>query len=173
MARSPRPDDPLERWPDDLLLRAAQKGNLEAYRVFCNRSLRSLVRALRAACGKASLPKDWSDSVARCAIDFALVSLASHFEESKSRLDIPPDWLYQIGLQLLEQRRLQQFPASARPRNSRLLPVTNPRKARVATSIAGSSIGCRSMNATSSRGSSCSKNRLSTWLRASASGCLR
>jgi hypothetical protein len=36
---SETPEMPIDRWSDDELLRAAQDGNNEAFRVFCVRSL--------------------------------------------------------------------------------------------------------------------------------------
>jgi RNA polymerase sigma factor (sigma-70 family) len=63
---------PIDRWPEDRILREASQGNEEAFGVFCERSLPSLYRYVRNQCRRRGIPEDLANDFCHEAVIRAL-----------------------------------------------------------------------------------------------------
>jgi RNA polymerase sigma factor (sigma-70 family) len=95
-------ESPIERWSDDHLLRAAQEGNDEAFRVFCVRSLPTLLSYLDLQCTRRGVPRDLAPDFVQSTVMKALDYLRSCRESADRPLPrVSVGWLMQIGFNLM------------------------------------------------------------------------
>jgi RNA polymerase sigma factor (sigma-70 family) len=93
---------PMERWPDDRLLRAAHQGDGEAFQVFCVRSLPGLVSYLMAQCELCGVPIDLAVDFAQDTVIKALAQVRASREHAYRPFPkVSTAWLKQIGYNLI------------------------------------------------------------------------
>lgn len=95
-------ETPMERWPDDKLLRAAHLGDEDAFRIFCVRSLPGLIRYLAAQCDLRGVPRDSAIDFAQETLYKALAQVRACREDAYRPLPkVSRAWLFQIGFNLI------------------------------------------------------------------------
>ncbi len=112
-------NQPLDHWPDDELLRAAEGGNSQAYVVLCTRSLPTLLRSLRAMCSEYGVPLSFSHDFAQQAILNAIRSVRENQKNFRNpQTKFSRAFLRKIGHRLVidwiranrrESRAVKQF----------------------------------------------------------------
>jgi RNA polymerase sigma factor (sigma-70 family) len=103
----------MERWPDEKLLQEANRGNTNAFLVFCVKKLPSLLRYVRYQCRSNALPTCLAEDFCHDAILKALDSIKSWQEEHDSSFPgISVAWVKKIACHLVldwgrKNRRIQ------------------------------------------------------------------
>src|SRR5687768_10157439 len=96
----------MERWPDDRLLRAANKGDTDAFVTFCCKRLPSLLKYVRYQCRTQGVPTDHAEDLCHDAI----VRAVEHIDSCKEHGDRPLPrvsvaWLKQIAFNVIRDWR--------------------------------------------------------------------
>jgi RNA polymerase sigma factor (sigma-70 family) len=92
----------MERWPDDRLLRAANRGDTEAFSFFCVKSLPGLRRYVRFQCAEQAAPIDLAEDFCHDVI----IRAVGHINSCKEHGDRPLPkvsvaWLKQIAFNVI------------------------------------------------------------------------
>jgi RNA polymerase sigma factor (sigma-70 family) len=102
-----------ERWSDEVLLREASLGDTEAFRVFCVRSLPSLMRFAEYQCDRLGLSQGFAEDFCHDAIIKAISYLKTRANDPESMPAISVAWLNQIVYNLIRDFRRRSAKSTA------------------------------------------------------------